>query len=565
MSTRNACFFNTAQSYVSRQNAKIINREAIKKASKDSVAKRIFNKPNMAEAATFGSIDAMAAAATDLAYQNAMVDTGVRDDVSLSQTALTAAATGILSTGVASLGGLLAREGGDIAPDLADLKTDTKGARISSVGKKMGGTVKRSSPKKEQVTAPETEEVNKPITSVIGMTSSEIFDAATREEEFLYERLITAGFNDKEARQIAARPYSRQSEKMLNSLDDDMQTYVLGDANTPGFTERELYELADIAIEADSMLLGDIDVDEVISNLASSLVRLKDPDVLRTVLQGGGNVEQQGSAIIASSAMKALRSSGISDEDIANITHRSLVKNGWDEDLAGDVVSKFMKGVEKPSTKPSVDKKPIRTGNWAEVIANGVELEDLDKEFWKAMVDDLSLTLMDQGYAWAKRDDDDLYTNWLGDIIKDADPGEYKSFIDAFTDATGNPLTNMRKLNQEEFADTFKRKLSDSASVMGAVGRSAQALGIDSMTVTPKDILTDAQGLTRPQKIVKEGKDLLADTQSNLVRLLVSNLSTTQLNILGWSSATSQEALKEAESDFYKDVFRHVQAENLAD
>jgi hypothetical protein len=201
-------------------------------------------------------------------------------------------------------------------------------------------------------------------------------------------------------------------------------------------------------------------------------------------------------------------------------------------------------------------------GNWAKDVQKGVELEAQDTEFFITMLlgnDDLGIkglvhTLSDQGYVWSRRDSQDKISNWIGDIIKNADPQDAKQFIDDFTQATGIDMaTKTEKLTVENFADTFKRKMSDTGRVLNATSQAARFLGKNPNNLTVGDYAEfvvsgstkEADGaVTTAGKKIGEAfgkiveKDL-PDFQNNIIRLLVANLSTTALNIGGYTAATS--------------------------
>lgn len=208
--------------------------------------------------------------------------------------------------------------------------------------------------------------------------------------------------------------------------------------------------------------------------------------------------------------------------------------------------------------------KPLvpEAGNWAKDIQKGVELEAQDTQFFIDMLlgnDELGLkglvhTLSDQGYVWAKRNSEDKISNWIGDIIKNSDPQDAKAFIDDFTKLTGIDMaTKTEKLTIENFADTFKRKMSDTGKVLNATSQAARFLGKNPNNLTVGDYVEYAtSGVARsPEKVTTStGKKVgqafgrfiekdLPDFQNNVIRLLVANLSTTALNIGGYTAATS--------------------------
>jgi len=201
-----------------------------------------------------------------------------------------------------------------------------------------------------------------------------------------------------------------------------------------------------------------------------------------------------------------------------------------------------------------------QAGNWLADIAKGRELKDQDTEFFITMVlgnDDkgikgLAHILLEDGYAWVKRNPDDKVSNWVGDIIKQADPQDAKKFIDDFTAATGIDMVEGKTLTVENFADTFKKKMSDSGRVLNLMAQTARLLGRKADEITGDDYLelileggvpefTSKTNLAG-KKAGKFVSDLIdrdiPDFQNNIIRLMVSNLSTTALNVTGFAAAS---------------------------
>lgn len=199
-------------------------------------------------------------------------------------------------------------------------------------------------------------------------------------------------------------------------------------------------------------------------------------------------------------------------------------------------------------------------GNWLADIAKGKELADQDTQFFITMLlgdeekglKGLAQILIEDGYVWRPRTPDDKVSNWVGDIIKNADPQDAQKFIEDFTTATGIDMVEGKQLTVEAFADTFKRKMSDGGRVLNAASQTAKLLGRKPEEVTVDDYARFVLGGGAPevtnttsaigQRIGKAVGNLinrdLPDFQNNIIRLMVSNLSTTALNVTGYAAAT---------------------------
>ena len=201
-----------------------------------------------------------------------------------------------------------------------------------------------------------------------------------------------------------------------------------------------------------------------------------------------------------------------------------------------------------------------KAGNWLADIAKGRELKDQDTEFFITMVlgndekgiKGLAHILLEDGYVWVKRNPDDKVSNWVGDIIKEADPQDAKKFIDDFTAATGIDMVEGKTLTVENFADTFKKKMSDSGRVLNLMAQTARLLGRNADEITGNDYLelileggvpeVASKFTIAGKKFGKFVSDLIdrdiPDFQNNIIRLMVSNLSTTALNVTGFAAAS---------------------------
>ena len=204
-------------------------------------------------------------------------------------------------------------------------------------------------------------------------------------------------------------------------------------------------------------------------------------------------------------------------------------------------------------------------GKWMEDTARGTELEDQDTDFFITLLlgnDELGMTglvhtLSDQGYVYTPRSGDDKISNWIGDIIKQADPTDAKTFIDEFSQMTGITMAQGKELTVDAFADTFKRKMRDSGRVLNAASQAARVLGKNPNSVTVEDYVRFAASGATPETSsaipnfgARVGNRLgqaidkdIPDLQNNLIRLMVANLSTTAMNVTGYAAVTTLNSL----------------------
>lgn len=198
-----------------------------------------------------------------------------------------------------------------------------------------------------------------------------------------------------------------------------------------------------------------------------------------------------------------------------------------------------------------------KRGSWKNKVEGGIELEDLDSEFFIDLllghVDEegnialkgLAQIAQEKGLTYAKRFEEDKYSNWIADIIKDSKPEQIQDFIKAFEESTGNKLNQASELTVEEFANTFAKKINQSARVLSAasVGSRINGISVDDMTIG--HLIDDAVDMGYLPKARKEAistslseklPEYIVNNQNRVIRLLVSNPSTSALNMIGYGT-----------------------------
>jgi hypothetical protein len=283
--------------------------------------------------------------------------------------------------------------------------------------------------------------------------------------------------------------------------------------------------------------------------------------MLRTKVQDEYNIYQTGLAAVA-----GLVAGGLS----AMASNMRTGASGLVAPMSLNTSTKGSKAVTKlvnqvgtvPPGPPGTISPPA--GNWLKDIAKGVELRDQDTDFFITMLlgksdkglKGLAEILVEDGYGWVPRNPDDKVSNWIGDIIKESDPQDAQQFLDDFVKATGITMDDGKALTVDAFADTFKRKMSDSGKVLNAASQVAKILGKKVEDVTGDDyanfilngiVPTSTSWIsTKSQQIGATASRLLnedlPDFQNNIIRLMVSNLSTTALNVAGYTATTAMNS-----------------------
>tara|TARA_B100001093_G_scaffold441846_1_gene443251 strand:- start:1384 stop:5187 length:3804 start_codon:yes stop_codon:yes gene_type:complete len=208
-------------------------------------------------------------------------------------------------------------------------------------------------------------------------------------------------------------------------------------------------------------------------------------------------------------------------------------------------------------------------------------LDELDDEFFtKLLLGDKDLgirgiteALAEQGYVFRRRSKDDTISKFILDALVSTKNHKFMGeesvatkYIKDFMAATGINKINVKgdpsgptkpeNLNMDNFAELFAAKISDAAVLQNALSQTARRLKVsnDSKNIefNFRDVLngTVSYGvdstpseLNKFQKFVEQyiGEGVRAN-QNRIIRLLVSNPSTSALNLVGWGAATSMNS-----------------------
>jgi len=206
-----------------------------------------------------------------------------------------------------------------------------------------------------------------------------------------------------------------------------------------------------------------------------------------------------------------------------------------------------------------------KTSEWLSKVDAGRELRDLDSDFFiklvlgfadenGTVVKGISQLARENNVFWVKESDDNI-GNWVAEIIKASEPEDIKEFVSAFSKATGNNLNQIKsaKMTPEELANTFANKMSQSGRELNALKQAADNNGVsiedlkvdmfiaNELDLSLKTMLTEA-GEATPNiigKYTEKLPDVTVNAQNKLIRLLVSNPSTSYLNVVGWGANTT--------------------------
>ena len=361
-----------------------------------------------------------------------------------------------------------------------------------------------------------------------------------------YKKQLAKGATTEAAQQVAERVLRKQTSRVVAETNKQIAKRQAAEKSATTFLQR----MSTPTALKEAAIVGGFE-----AAMAAGTDYLYQDAMLRTKVQDEYNTFQTGL-----SAVVGLVAGGLSGA-LSNV---GTGKSGLLPPEPLKTSTKGSKSISKvvnqvPAGTPPVG-PTVPPGNWLKDIAKGKELKDQDTEFFITMLlgndekglKGLAQILVEDGYVWKRRTPDDKVSNWIGDIIKNSDPQDAKQFLDDFTKATGIKMNDGKKLTIEGFADTFKRKMSDSGKVLNSVSQVAKVLGRDPKAITIEDYAQFVMGggVPTPQNVTgaasnKIGKAVgdfisrdLPDFQNNIIRLMVSNLSTTALNVTGYAAAT---------------------------
>ena len=222
---------------------------------------------------------------------------------------------------------------------------------------------------------------------------------------------------------------------------------------------------------------------------------------------------------------------------------------------ASGFMSDLTKGISKYTDQTEVK----ITDSWDIKVAKGnkIDLKDLKSDFWftlllghesketgKVFLKGMAQTAAERGFVWGKRFGDDKFTDWMGDVIKQSSKKEVNNFLKQIQKTTGNKIIGIEKITPENLGDIMASSMSEAGKSLNAISQAAKMLGKASDDMDVKSLIDAAMDmgfLSRKFKKVEDISDSKAlgairAFQSKNVRLLVSNPSTSALNVVGWGA-----------------------------
>lgn len=375
-----------------------------------------------------------------------------------------------------------------------------------------------------------------------------------------YKKQLAKGATKEVADKVASRILRMQTSKVVAETNKQIAARQAAEKAATTFLQR----MSTPTAIKEAAIVGGFE-----GAIAAGTDYLYQDAMLRTKVQEEYNTFQTGlSAVVGLVAGGLSGAAGNVGTGASGLLPPAPLKTSTKGSTALSKLTAQMTAAVPEGVAPTTDIVPGGS-TWLRDVARGKELTDQDNEFFFTMLlgndekglKGLAQILVEDGYVWKKRTPDDKVSNWVGDIIKYADPQDAKQFLDDFSAATGIKMVEGKALTIEAFADTFKKKMSDSGRVLSAASRVSKILGRDPRSLTIGDyadfvlgggvpeaetalggIVEGASKALGNNKIGNVVKNLvnrdLPDFQNNIIRLMVSNLSTTALNVTGYAAST---------------------------
>ncbi len=198
----------------------------------------------------------------------------------------------------------------------------------------------------------------------------------------------------------------------------------------------------------------------------------------------------------------------------------------------------------------------VERGDWVTDIRGARNVDDIPAQLYVKMLEgdeDLGVNglindLLDQNFYFVKQSDSDTISNYLGDILKGMDEGELQDFLGAI-----NP--DLSDVTPKEFGNKFKSNVSIANVLNNRLSQASKNLMINDYRELIGPALWDNSfgkagelnvSQSRLEKFFQgrfKGMKRVSNTQNQMIRGMVSNLATTQLNLLGWSVSTTLDSV----------------------
>ena len=217
-------------------------------------------------------------------------------------------------------------------------------------------------------------------------------------------------------------------------------------------------------------------------------------------------------------------------------------------DLRGfqDSLPDFQKNIEDFADK-------VERGSLLRLLGNGQRVgkeTQIRKAFYlgdeKLGFKGIADILADNGVRnWTKRTDDDNFSNWMHDLIREMPKGVQDQLDDIFRKTLGKAVPDYKGKSLLQALDMDAKEFSVAGQQLNILSQAARTLRYIPK-VADDEILPELIKAELPP-VTERVRDAFAEKtsflQRNLIRMLVTHPGTTALNLIGWQTASTMQSL----------------------
>ena len=145
---------------------------------------------------------------------------------------------------------------------------------------------------------------------------------------------------------------------------------------------------------------------------------------------------------------------------------------------------------------------------------------------------------------WTRRTEDDNFSNWLMDLVKEMPTGVQKEIDQAFRKTLGKAVPEYQGKSFLQALDMDAQVFSKAGQELNIVAQAAKTLQYIPKAEPDKMLteLVDAELMPVSQRVREAFSNKTSYLQRNLIRMLVTHPGTTALNLIGWKTASTLQS-----------------------
>ena len=221
-----------------------------------------------------------------------------------------------------------------------------------------------------------------------------------------------------------------------------------------------------------------------------------------------------------------------------------------DLDLSGfqDTLPDFQKNIEDFADK-------VERGSLLRLLGNGQRVSketQIRKAFYlgdeKLGFKGIAGILADNGVRnWTKRTDDDNFSNWMHDLIREMPDEVQVQLDDIFRKTLGKAVPDYKGKSLTQALDMDAKEFSKAGQELNILAQAANTLRYIPAKAPDEmlEALIEAEVPSIPERVREAFSEKTSFLQRNLIRMLVTHPGTTALNLIGWQTASSMQSMSD--------------------